>query len=55
MTEGYSLSDIAAVNGGNGMFGGNSSWVLIILFALIFGWGANGFGRCKRVRTGKRF
>lgn len=45
MTEGYSLSDIAAVNGGNGMFGGNSSWVLIILFALIFGWGGNGFGR----------
>ena len=47
MTEGYSLSDIAAVNGGNGMFGGNSSWVLIILFALIFGWGGNGFGRCN--------
>lgn len=47
MTEGYSLSDIAAVNGGNGMFGGNSSWVLIILFALIFGWGGNGLGRCN--------
>ena len=47
MTEGYSLSDIAAVNGGNGMFCGNSSWVLIILFALIFGWGGNGLGRCN--------
>lgn len=46
MNEGYSLSDIGAVANGSGMFGGNSSWVLIILFALIFGWGGNGFGRC---------
>lgn len=41
--ENYSLSDIGAVTGGNG-FGGNSSWVLIILFALIFGNGGFGFG-----------
>ena len=43
--ENYSLSDIAAVSD-NKMdgFGGNSAWVLIILFALIFGWGGNGFG-----------
>lgn len=44
--ENYSLSDIAAATGNDGMggFGGNSAWVLIILFALIFGWGGNGFG-----------
>lgn len=41
--ENYSLSDLATATGGNG-FGGNSSWVLIILFALIFGWGGTGFG-----------
>ena len=46
MQEGYSLSDIAtATNGGFGGFGGNDAWVLIILFALIFGNGAfGGFG-----------
>lgn len=43
MEGNYSLSDIAAATGENS-FGGNSSWVLIILFALIFGWGGNGFG-----------
>lgn len=43
--ENYSLSDIASVSGGgSGFGGGNSAWVLIILFALIFGWGGNGFG-----------
>jgi hypothetical protein len=43
--ENMSLSDIAAVTDkcDNG-FGGGSAWVLIILFALIFGWGGNGFG-----------
>jgi len=40
--ENYTLSDIAAVNGHDG-FGGANSWVLIILFALIFG-GGNFFG-----------
>lgn len=45
--ENYSLSDVAAVTRGNDgfdSFGGNGAWVLIILFALIFGWGGNGFG-----------
>lgn len=42
MESNFSLSDIAAVSDGNG-FGGNSCWVLIILFALIFGWGGNNF------------
>lgn len=45
--ENYSLSDVAAVTRGNDGFdgfGGNGAWVLIILFALIFGWGGNGFG-----------
>lgn len=37
MTD-VSLSDIAAVTGNEG-FGGTNSWVLIILFALIFGGG----------------
>lgn len=36
------LSDIAALNRDN-EWGGNSWWV-IVLFALIFGWGGNGFG-----------
>ena len=32
-------------NGNNGGFGwGNDAWVLIILFALIFGWGNGGWG-----------
>lgn len=30
-------------NGSNGMFG-NDGWWAIILFAMIFGWGGNGFG-----------
>lgn len=41
-----SPADVAAVtrsNDGYG-FGGGSAWVLIILFALIFGWGGNGWG-----------
>lgn len=41
MDTAYSLSDLASVMG-NGEFGGNSAW-LIILFVLIFGWG--GFNR----------
>lgn len=31
-------------NGGFGGFGGSDAWVMIILFALIFGWGNNGNG-----------
>lgn len=42
MENGYSLSDIAAVNDG---FGGGNAWSMIILFALIFGWGGNGLNR----------
>ncbi len=46
MGENYSLADIAAATDSNndGGFGGNSAWVLIILFAMIFGWGRGGFG-----------
>lgn len=36
----YSLSDIAAASGESG-FGGNNAWWVIILFAMIFGWGGN--------------
>lgn len=43
MDSTYSLSDIAAVSNGEG-FGGNSAWVLILLFAMIFGGGGFGFG-----------
>ena len=42
---GYSLSDIAAVSGrnnGDGVFGDNGWW--IILLFLFAGWGGNGFG-----------
>lgn len=39
-----SLSDIAAVTGGNNGFGGNNgAWWFILLFAL-FGWGRGGWG-----------
>lgn len=43
MENNYSLSDIAALNNGNG-FGGNA-WILIILFAMIFGNGGLFGGR----------
>lgn len=51
---GYNLSDIAAVtrNGnGDGMFGGDGAWWLILLF-LFAGWGGNGgaFGGNENVR-----
>lgn len=38
-----SLSDIAALNRDNDGWGGGAWWV-IVLFALIFGWGNNGWG-----------
>ena len=48
--DNYSLADVrAATEGANdGGWGGSSAWVLIILFAMIFGWGGNGWGgnRC---------
>lgn len=44
--ENYSLSDVAAVTDRNGYgFGNNDSWILILLFAMIFGWNGNGFNR----------
>ena len=48
-SEGYSLSDIAAVSGGNrgGIFGGDgfgSGWWIILLFLFAFGGWGNGFG-----------
>lgn len=48
--ESFSLSDIAAATGNRsgsnsgGWGDGSGAWVLIILFALIFGWGRGGFG-----------
>lgn len=49
MTGEYSLSDIAAVSGGNrgndGTWGDGGVWWLIVLFIFAFcGWGGNGFG-----------
>lgn len=41
--EGVSLSDIAALNRDGDDWGGGAWWV-IVLFALIFGWGNNGWG-----------
>lgn len=43
--NGYNLSDIAAVtrDGGDGMFGGNNGWWIILLF-LFAGWGRGGIG-----------
>jgi hypothetical protein len=37
------VASIDGNNNGNGMFGGDGWWAIII-FALIFGWGGNGFG-----------
>jgi hypothetical protein len=43
-SEGYNLSDIAAVTRGSedGFFGGNNGWWIILLF--LFGFGGGGFG-----------
>lgn len=50
MENGYSLSDVAAATrGADGLGGGTDSWVLIILFALIFGGGGFGFGNNSRI------
>lgn len=46
-SEGYSLSDIAAVSGRNdgfGGFGGAGGWWIILLFLFAFGGWGNGFG-----------
>ena len=48
--NGYNLSDIAAVtrgsnNGGDGMWGGDGAWWIILLFLFAGGWGnGNGWG-----------
>lgn len=49
MDGNYSLSDIAAATGNgrnnDGMFGGDGSWWIIVLFIFAFcGWGNNGWG-----------
>ena len=43
-SEGYSLSDIAAVSGNNNGFGGDNGWWIILLFLFGFGSWGNGFG-----------
>lgn len=50
MTNDLSLSDIAAVTNGEG-FGGNSAWVLILLFLIIFGGGFNRTGEFGQYAT----
>ena len=40
MTD-YSLSDLAAVSGNEGL-GGGGALMWVVIFALIFGWGGNG-------------
>lgn len=47
MDGNYSLADIAAATGNgrnnDGMFGGDGSWWIIVLFIFaFFGWGNNG-------------
>ena len=49
MDGNYSISDIAAATGNgrnnDGMFGGDGSWWIIVLFIFaFFGWGNNGWG-----------
>lgn len=44
MDNGYDLSDIRAATGGGGFGGDSGAWWMVILFALIFGWGGNGWG-----------
>lgn len=39
--DNLSLSDIASVTNRDGC---GDNWILILLFAMIFGWGGNGFG-----------
>ncbi len=41
----YVEGEMPIFNGTNNGFGGAECWWVIILFALIFGWGNNGYGR----------
>ena len=43
MALGYALGQDSNNGNGNGMWGGDGWWA-IILFAMIFGWGRGGFG-----------
>ena len=56
MSGDVSLADVAAVtrNNNDGGFGGDGWWGAIILFALIFGWGGNGFGGGFGGRAGEQ-
>lgn len=46
MDNGFNLADIAAITNADNGFGGNGAWILILLFAMIFGFGGNGgYGR----------
>ena len=48
-SNGYNLSDIAAVTReGDGMWGGNNGWWIILLFLFAFGGGWNGFNGHNR-------
>lgn len=53
--DNYSLSDLrAAVDGGDGAFGGNGAWWIIILFLFVFmggGWGMNRQGEFGQYAT----
>ena len=55
--KGYNLSDIAAVtrNGsGDGMWGGDGAWWIILLFLFAGGWGNGGWGGgCGNVGTSR--
>lgn len=44
MTDSMTPADYAAINGGNGMFGGDGSWWIIILFLFLFAGGFNNGG-----------
>ncbi|MCQ2509939.1 MAG: hypothetical protein MJ116_05690 [Lachnospiraceae bacterium] len=45
MENNYSLADIASVANNDNAFGGNGAWILILLFAMIFGFNGAGYGR----------
>lgn len=47
MENTYSLADVAAATRGNESMDGMGGWWVIILFALIFGFGGNGFGNTR--------
>ena len=47
MEGNYSLADVVAATRGNEAMDGMGGWWVIILFALIFGFGGNGFGNAR--------